>query len=334
MIKRMRIITIAAICLLGILAATAMTYIVFWQGVNPPSETHYIYIDEDDNADSLKTKSGLGWKFDVMSALMTSKVRTGMYEIKRGMPALALFRQLRNGQQTPIRLVLPGVRTLDKMAAFLGENLMMDSTRLKECFADSSFCQKWGYTPTTLPALFIPNTYEVYWNTSIDEFMKRMKREHHTFWNQERLEKAEKEGLTLTEVATLASIIDEETANNTEKPMIAGMYINRLRKKMMLQADPTVKYALGEFGLQRIYHEHLKVKSPYNTYQNTGLPPGPIRVASIVALDAVLNHAEHRYIYMCAKEDFSGTHNFASSYSEHLRNARRYARALNNRKIK
>lgn len=210
----------------------------------------------------------------------------------------------------------------------------MDSAVVAQHFADSAFCRQYGYDTSTIACLFIPNTYEVYWNTSLEDFMKRMQKENTTFWNEERLRRAEAAGLTPNEVVTLASIVDEETANNAEKPMVAGMYINRLHTGMPLQADPTVKFALRDFSLRRIYHNHLNVESPYNTYRNIGLPPGPIRIPSIVGIDAVLNHVKHDYLYMCAKEDFSGTHNFARTYREHLANAAKYSKALNQRGIK
>ena len=183
-------------------------------------------------------------------------------------------------------------------------------------------------------ALFIPDTYEVYWNISIDKLMEKMVKGNQHFWNQQRTQKAKAMGLSPVEVATLASILDEETANNAEKPMIAGMYYNRLKAGMPLQADPTVKFALKDFALRRIYNKLLQTDSPYNTYKNTGLPPGPIKIASIAGIDAVLNHVRHDYLYMCAKEDFSGTHNFAKTYQEHLNNAGRYTKALNQRGIK
>jgi UPF0755 protein len=164
--------------------------------------------------------------------------------------------------------------------------------------------------------------------------MKRMQKEHDNFWNADRQAKAQAIGLTPNEVCTLASIIDEETANNGEKPMIAGMYLNRLKTGMPLQADPTIKFALKDFALKRIYHNMLTIDNPYNTYRNAGLPPGPIKIASVAGIDAVLNRVDHNYLYMCAKEDFSGTHNFAATYQEHLRNASKYARALNQRGIK
>ena len=165
-------------------------------------------------------------------------------------------------------------------------------------------------------------------------FIKRMTRENKNFWNTERTAKAKALNLTATEVCTLASIVDEETANNAEKPLVAGLYINRLKRGMLLQADPTVKFSLQDFGLRRILFKHLETDSPYNTYKNPGLPPGPIRIASVAGINSVLNYSRHNYIYMCAKEDFSGTHNFASTLSEHNRNARRYQQALNRRNIK
>lgn len=293
----------------------------------------FLYIDQDDTTDSVKAKSGLGWRMGLCTALLSYHVRTGRYSTQ-DVNALSLFRRLRNGQQEPVRLTIPSVRTLDKMAQYLEGHLMMSSQEALSYMQDSSKCALLGYSKEELPALFVPNTYEIYWDTSVDAFMHRMQQEHEQFWKGERAKKAEANQLTPNEVCTLASIVDEETANKAEKPDIAAMYLNRLRLNMPLQADPTVKFAVGDFSLRRIYHEHLKVQSPYNTYRNTGLPPGPIRVASIEGIDAVLNHSEHPYLYMCAKEDFSGTHRFATTYQEHQQNARRYAEALNQRGIK
>jgi UPF0755 protein len=236
--------------------------------------------------------------------------------------------------QTAISLRLPEVRTVEKLATALSDQIMLDSATLAKAFTDSAFCTKYGYKEETLTALFIPNTYEVYWDISLEKFMERMVKENQRFWNETRMKKAEAQGLTPVEVAILASIIDEETRNNGEKPMIAGMYLNRLKIKMPLQADPTIKFAMQAFKLRRILNSMLKTKSPYNTYTNVGLPPGPIKIASIASLEAVLNPANHKYLYMCAKEDFSGTHNFARTYSEHLKNASRYRKALNARNIK
>ena len=319
---------VVVIVLIGIVLTS-----LFYQSPNPSPDTVYIYIDADDTPDSVAHKLGepFGWGLLTVNGY---RVLTGRYSVAPNEKILPVYKRLRRGQQEPIRLTLPSVRTMRQLADFMGEHLMLDSIEVKACFADSSFCATYGYSVNTLPALFIPNTYEVYWNTSLSGFMKRMQREHDAFWNTERQRLADSLKMTRIEVATLASIIDEETANNAEKPMVAGMYLNRLRIGMPLQADPTVKFALGNFGARRIYHSFLEVESPYNTYKNKGLPPGPIRIPSIKGIDAVLHGVHHGYLYMCAKEDFSGTHNFARSYAQHLANARRYTRALNARKIK
>jgi UPF0755 protein len=216
----------------------------------------------------------------------------------------------------------------------LGKKLMLDSATIADALYSDEVCQKYGYDTCTVAALFVPNTYDVYWNMSMDALMQRMEKEHQHFWKGERETKAAQMQLTPVEVCTLASIIDEETANNAEKPMIAGMYLNRLKTNMPLQADPTIKFALKQFELKRIWQKLLFIDSPYNTYKNKGLPPGPIKIASIKGIDAVLNAASHDYLYMCAKEDFSGTHNFARTYQEHLKNAAKYTKALNERGIK
>ncbi|HCD76843.1 MAG TPA: endolytic transglycosylase MltG, partial [Prevotella sp.] len=245
-----------------------------------------------------------------------------------------VFRHIKNGQQTSVNLTIPEVKTMDRLAGALSRKLMMDSATVAQAFANEDFCRKYGYDTATIAALFIPNTYDIYWNVSLDRLMERMQKEYKVFWNRNREEKAKAMGLTPVEVATMASIVDEETANNQEKPMIAGMYYNRLKADMPLQADPTIKYAWKNFTLRRIYNNLLYIKSPYNTYKNTGLPPGPIKIASIKGIDAVLNHVHHDYLYMCAKEDFAGTHNFAKTYEEHLQNAAKYSKALNERGIK
>lgn len=306
-----------------------------------PAKKSYIYIDRDDNLDSIYNKvekygnpgSMQGFRWMVWHRDYDRCIKTGRYAIRPGESVYHLFSRLYRGYQEPARLVIGSVRTLDRLARNLGEQLMIDSAEIAASLNDTLFLQSAGYNQETLPALFIPDTYEVYWNISTKELLKRLQKEHAKFWNKERKAKAEALGMTPTEVATLASIVEEETNNAAEKPMVAGLYINRLQRKMPLQADPTIKFALREFGLRRITNAHLTVPSPYNTYLNVGLPPGPIRIPTPVGIDAVLNYTHHNYLYMCAKEDFSGTHNFAATHAEHMRNARKYWNALNQRKI-
>lgn len=306
------------------------------------SETGYIYIDRDDNIDSVynqiikvgNPKSMKGFKIIAEQKGYDKNIKTGRYAIKPTDNMRYLHRRLSLGYQTPVNLTIGSVRTMDRIARNASRQLMIDSTEIIGLLNDTAYLNTIGYTQQTIPALFIPNTYEVYWNISTEDFMKRMIKEHKVFWNEERIKKAKSIGLTPEEVATLASIVEEETAVNAEKPVVAGLYINRLKRGMLLQADPTIKFSLQDFGLKRILFKHLEVNSPYNTYKHTGLPPGPIRIPSIQGLESVLNHARHNYLYMCAKEDFSGTHNFAVTSAQHAANARRYQQALNRRNIK
>ena len=326
--------TVISGIILAILAAGALTATAFLGNVKPDSDNTIIYIDNDDTPDSVWQKAGLGWRGNIISlALPYKKVRTGRYDVGQDIPVLTLYRKLRNGQQDPVHLTIPTSRTMEKLAGALSKKLMLDSLTLATALQDESFCQKAGYNTQTIPALFIPNTYEVYWDITLEGLIERMQKENKAFWNAEREQKAKTLDLSHEEICTLASIVDEETANDAEKPAIAGLYLNRLHKGMPLQADPTVKFAVGDFSLRRITGEHLKKESPYNTYLNIGLPPGPIRVASIAGLDAVLNYQHHNYLYMCAKADFSGTHAFAANFTEHKKNARNYIRALNERNI-
>jgi UPF0755 protein len=211
---------------------------------------------------------------------------------------------------------------------------MLDSTAIAQALTDSIFCAKYKADTATISCLFIPNTYNIYWDTTLDDLMERMQKEHDAFWTAERRQKADAMGLTPNEVQTLASIVDEETNDTEEKHIIAGLYLNRLAKDMPLQACPTIKFAWKRFDLKRLYDSLLSIDSPYNTYRNKGLPPGPIKVASIKGIDAVLNYTKTDYLFMCAKDDFSGHHAFAATGEEHMANARRYQQALNERGIK
>lgn len=333
-------ILIALLVLAGIGGGTL--YHLFFTKPFQLTDITYIYIDSNDNIDSIYQKiqdaghptSMKGFKILAERDDYANRIKTGKYVIKPGDNVRYLQRRLSMGYQTPVNLTIGSVRTLDRIARNVGRQLMIDSTDISRLITDTAYLKSIGYTPETLPALFIPNTYEVYWNMSATDFMQRMIRENNAFWNEKRKQQAKAIGLTPTEVATLASIVEEETAVNAEKPMVAGLYINRLKRGMLLQADPTVKFSMQDFGLKRILYKHLKTDSPYNTYKYAGLPPGPIRIPSIQGLESVLNHAKHNYLYMCAKEDFSGTHNFAVTSAQHAANARRYQQALNQRGIR
>lgn len=309
--------------------------------ISKSKDTTYLYIDTNDDLDSISVKLSKDCKGIGISSLLilarhsgyNNNIRTGRYEITSSIGAFQLLRHLRNGQQAPVQLTIPSVRTVDRLAEELSNKLMMNKEDLMAYFESNDSCAQYGADTASIIALFIPNTYEIYWNISTAKFMDKMYKEQQAFWSGNRKRKADALNLTPLEVVTLASIIDEETANNSEKPMVAGMYYNRLERNMPLQADPTIKFALKQFDIRRIYNNMLHVKSPYNTYVNTGLPPGPIRVPSVAGIDAVLNLVHHDYLYMCAKEDFSGTHNFARTYPEHLLNAAKYSKALNERGI-
>jgi len=343
--KKKWLISIVA-CLFIIIG---VLYYYLFSSLSSKQTTEYLYIDTNDNIDSVtvklskiaKSHSLAAFKILARHSDYASRIRTGRYAIKPGEGAAVTFRHLKNGLQTPVNLTIPSVRTTDKLAAELSRKLMADSADIYKALSNEDTCRQLGFDTATIMCLFIPNTYDIYWNTSIDKLFKRMKKEYDTFWNDWRKDKARQMGMTPTEVMTLASIVDEETTNDAEKPMVAGMYYNRLRLRneeypdgMPLQADPTIKFAWKKFDLHRIYQNLLNIDSPYNTYRKAGLPPGPIRIPSVAGIDAVLNYAKHDFLYMCAKEDFSGTHNFAKTYSEHLVNAKAYSKALNERGIK
>lgn len=301
------------------------------------AETASLQVLPDDNTDCVgerlsstgNIKTMRGFKPLMQYYKYDTRVKPGHYTLRPGDSMRDICLRLLSGNQTPVRLVVPSVRTLDRLAGAVGKQLMVDSTAVMAQLIDEHLIDSLGYTRETFPCLFIPNTYEVYWTMTPQQFVARMMKENKRFWTSSRLAKAKAQGLTPNEVITLASIVDEETAKDDEKPMVAGLYLNRLKRGMLLQADPTVKYALGDPELRRILYVHLQTDSPYNTYKYAGLPPGPIRIPTMAAIEAVLNPAKHSYLYMCAKEDFSGYHNFATTLTQHNANARRYQQALN-----
>lgn len=261
------------------------------------------------------------------------KSRHGAYMIDSGMSPYKVERKLSHGAQHPMTIVVNGARGIDILSERIAKNLDFSSDSLKQQLADKEFLANYGLKPTEALALFIDDSYLAYWNASPKAITEKIGANYKKIWNEERLNKAKAIGLSPAEVITLASIVDEESNKSDEKPQIARLYINRLNKGMKLQADPTVKFALGDFSLRRIRNEHLLVDSPYNTYKVSGLPPGPIRTVTVKDIDAVLDAPTHDYLYMCAKEDFSGYHNFAKDYNTHMQNARKYQKALTRRNI-
>ena len=343
--KRIYIIgIIAGLLLIGTAAVGYIGYKSLLAPAVDGEHTAYLQVRPGDNtsavsmqlaaAASIKPIALAGFEPLMKYYKYDSRVKPGNYAIRPGDSMRDICLRLLSGNQTPVKLVVPSVRTLDRLAGAVSKQLMTDSASIAAILSDTQLIDSLGYTVATFPSLFLPNTYEVYWTMTPEQFITRMVKEHSRYWSTDRRALAKAQGLTPEEVVTLASIVDEETNRNDEKPLVAGLYLNRLHRGILLQADPTVKFAHGKFDLRRILFEHLTIDSPYNTYKYAGLPPGPIRIPSIAAIEAVLNPARHNYIYMCAKEDFSGYHNFASTLAQHNANARRYQQALNQRGIK
>jgi UPF0755 protein len=261
------------------------------------------------------------------------KIKPGKYILKSRMTNNELLDLLRSGRQVPVQVTFTLARNKKELAIKIQEQLEVKQEEMLDLLTDDAFMAKYGLTAENSLTLFIPNTYEFYWNTSAKKFIERMAEEYKKFWNEKRKILAKEIGLTQSEVAVLASIVQQETYIDKEKPIVAGVYMNRLAKKMPLQADPTLIWAAGDFTIKRVTSKYFNIDSPYNTYKNLGLPPGPICLPSTVSLDAVLNYKKHNFVYFCAKEDFSGLSNYACSYTDHLKNARKYQQALNKRKI-
>jgi len=338
--------SIIFILLLLIIIALAIGYFVY-QIISEPNvwtkgETEIsIYIPTGSNFDDVKTilyKDGLiihrnNFVWWAQKKKYPENIKAGKYLILNGMSNNELINHLRSGEQEPVKVIFNNMRDIEQLAARVSEQLELDSASIINLLNDSIYISNLGFNKYTISSLFIPNTYEFFWNVSVENFMKRMTHEYENFWNDERKAKAAKLNMTKMQVVILASIIDKETQKNDEKPIIAGVYINRIKRNWLLQADPTLIFALNDFGVKRVLNIHKEIDSPYNTYKYPGLPPGPICIPSISSIDAVLNYQEHDYLFFCAKEDLSGYHNFARNNSEHSRNAENYQRALDKLRI-
>ncbi|MBP5366647.1 MAG: endolytic transglycosylase MltG [Bacteroidales bacterium] len=304
------------------------------------ADKEYLYIPTGATFDEVCQLLELkGWltdevAFATMAEFMKykDKVKAGRYEITDGMTARELVRRLRGGQQAPVNVTFNNIRLLPQLAGVVSHDIEADSAELLAAMTDEDAIAELGFNKYTIPAMFIPNTYQFMWNTSGEKWMSRMNTEYKKFWNEERLHKADSIGFTPIEVSIVASIVEEETNLKDEYPIVAGLYLNRLRKGMKLQACPTIKYTIGDFTVRRVIDAYTRIDSPYNTYMYKGLPPGPIRIPSIVCIDAVLNATNHDYLFMCAKTDGPGN-TFARTYAEHSRNAKKYQEYLNKRNI-
>ena len=345
MIKSVKIIGLAALVL--ILAGSVAVYrtlreCIYGVNLTPVNqEGTFLYISDGcsfDEVCSLLEDAGLrdvkSFRWVAGRMNYPAKVKPGRYRLTDEMSNIELVRMLRAGRQIPVNVIFNNIRLVTQLAGAVTRNIEADSTGVLALLTDSAYlAEHFNLTTQNVLSLFIPNTYEFFWNTSATGFMDRMAREHERFWTEARREKARDANLTPLQVTILASIIEEETQMDSEKPIMAGVYINRLNRGMLLQADPTLKFAAGDFSIRRLLNSHTKIDSPYNTYKYAGLPPGPICIPSIASIDAVLNYGKHEYLFFCAKDDLSGFHSFSRTLREHNRNAQAWQRALNQMRI-
>ena len=326
-------------------AWAAYYYLAYYQ---PNIQTHaknhaYVFIPTGGNfsglLDSLDAQNLLKSPKRFLRAAkkenLAQRIKSGRYRLENKSGNKAAVRIFTLGLQSPVKLTISGsIRNKERLAGILSRPIEADSVQCHQALHDEALLRSLGMDSTSLFAFILPNTYEIYWDTPPHKLLEKLLAEHQAFWNAERLKKAGATEMTPLEISILASILYEETRYEPEMPTMAGVYINRLRLKIPLQADPTVKFALRDPSIQRVLYKHLEVDSPYNTYKHTGLPPGPICVPSLAAIEAVLHYQTHNYLYFCASPDFNGSHLFASNLKEHNRNARAFHKALNERNIK
>ncbi len=325
-----------------LLAFTGFNYYFKYYGPNVTDNQGYLYIKTGSGfADVLKTVEQQGIVKDTTTFMQVAysekyenRVKPGKYLLHKGMGNKKFIRMLALGEQEPVKIAFQNVRLKETFAGMVGKKLEADSASIIHLLDSAAYLKPFGFTPDDVYVMFMPNSYKMYWNGSAEKFFARMNAEYQKFWTPERKEQAKAAGLTPVQVSILASIVDAEASHDNEMPAIAGLYLNRLNLGMKLESDPTVIFALKDFTIKRVLNKYLVFNSPYNTYLNTGLPPGPIMMPSVNAVKAVLNYKKHNYIYMCAKEDFSGYHNFATNMADHLINAHKFHQALNDRNIK
>lgn len=341
--KRGLLKALQIIFILLLIAGGIAAWIVYDAFMRPSvtDEQEYLYVNTDDTfEDVLRTvtdqqlvKNPTYFRYVAETMDYPESVKPGRYKLTEGMPNRELIGNLRGGYQEAVKFRFENLRLKEDFAALLGNNFEADSNAFIDILNNDEVAESYGFTEDSFFSMFIPNTYEIYWNTAPNKIIARFHDEYNTFWTSERQEKAAAINLTPQEVSALAAIVKGEALHTDEMPDIAGLYLNRLERNMLLQADPTVIFANNDFTIRRVLNRHLTIDNPYNTYRYKGVPPGPIMLPSIAAIDAVLNHKEHDYIYMCAKDDFSGYHNFAKTQAEHLVNARKFQRALTERNI-
>lgn len=330
------------ILIIGFIAGISSLYHeLFTSNIKTKNDYDYLYIptgaDYKTVVQLLKqnqfilNEATFDWTSDMFG--YKNKVKAGKYRITKDMSNQALVRLLMSGKQEIVHLTFNNIRLEKEFAGFIGKNLECDSADLMNLLQDRDFLAEYGFDSDNVYTMFIPNTYDIFWNINSENFFKRMNKEYKKFWNESRMSKAKALALSPSEISILASIVDQETMRDKEMPVIAGVYLNRLKLGRPLQADPTVVFANGDFSIKRVAGEMLSLESPYNTYKYKGLPPGPISMPTIKAIDAVLNHQAHDYLYFCAKDDFTGYHTFAKTFEEHKENARRFQQALNRKNI-
>jgi len=326
----------------AILAFFSYKFLLSPNVTSTDGKEHVLYIDEDADfesvMDSLSANNILINESSFRRVASLKKydqnIKGGRYTIQEGLNNQEIIGHIRlSGNQAPVKLVINNIRTKAQLAGLLGNTLKADSLTFLQLLSDASATEKYNFTPSEVEAIFLANTYEVFWNTTPEKVMERMKQEYDKFWTAERTAQAQAQGLTPFEAITLASIVEEETQMRSEMPIVAGLYLNRLKKGWKLQADPTVKYAVGDFSLRRVLNVHLETDSPYNTYMYEGLPPGPIRIPESDAIKAVLTPKDHNYMYMCANPRLDGSHAFARTNREHEQNAAKYRKKLDELKI-
>ncbi len=335
---------IIALVIVGLilLAFTGFNYYHKYFGPNVTAKQEYLYIHTGATyADVIKTiqeqdmvNDTVTFNWAATNMNYPHRVKPGRYHLKEGMSNRALINMLASGTQQPVALQFHDLRQKEQFAGFVAKKIEPDSASIINLLDSASYVAKYGFTTNNVYTMFMPNSYQLYWNTSPEKFFKKMYASYEKFWTPERKQKAAALNLTPQEVSVLASIVDAEALHDAEMPAVAGLYLNRLKKGMKLEADPTVIFALNDFTIKRVLNKYLSYNSPYNTYLHTGLPPGPIMMPSVNAINAVLDYQHNDYLYMCAKADFSGNHAFASNMADHLVNAHKYQQALNERNIK